>query len=118
MNEKPKVYVVAKGLHNWDEAYTHGEVVFLSSVPISRNAVSNIVRLFAPILKKSKPTDYIVITGLSVMCSIACALFVLKHQRLNLLLFDAAGSKYIKRTIMLDDIESLEDLSEITRPVA
>ena len=122
MNDKRKVYVVAKGLHDWTLAAEYGEVVFLSTVPISRVAVSTMARLFAPQLQKSSPDDYLLITGLSVMCSIACSLFVLKHRRLNLLLFDAASEKYVKRTVVLDDIMNLEqveqEISEATRPLA
>lgn len=108
MNEKRKVYIVAKGLHSWTAAEQYGELVFLSTSPIGRTGVSNMVRLFAPKLKGSDPEDYIIITGLTVMCSIACTLFALRHKRLNLLLFDAAGDKYVKRVLMLDDLEQVE----------
>lgn len=119
MNDKRKVYVVAKGLHDWTLAAEYGEVVFLSTVPISRVAVSTMARLFAPQLQKSSPDDYLLITGLSVMCSIACSLFVLKHRRLNLLLFDAASEKYVKRTVVLEDLSQVEqEISEATRPLA
>lgn len=107
-----KVYVVAKGLHNWTAAEQYGELVFLSTAPFSRTAVSNITRLFVPKLANSQSDDYIVITGMSVMCSIACALFALKHKRLNLLLFDAVTEKYVKRTLMLDDLKSLEQVEQ------
>ena len=107
MNEHKKVYVVARGLHDWSKASEYGEIVFLSTSPLGRTAVSNMVRAFAPLLKKSSKEDYLVITGLSVMCSIACVLFALKHKRLNLLLFDAGGEKYIKRVVLLDNLESL-----------
>lgn len=112
MSDKKKVYVVARGLHDWSLAAQYGELIFLSNEPFGRTAVSNMVRKFAPGLADSKPEDYIVVTGLSVMCSLTCVLFALKHRRLNLLLFDAATEKYIKRTLMLDDLESLEQQVE------
>jgi hypothetical protein len=116
MSEEKKVYIVARGLHSWDSAAQYGELVFLSESPFGRTAVSNMVRAFAPRLKDSKPTDYIVVTGLSVMCSLACVLFAIKHMRLNLLLFDAATEKYIKRTVMLDNLEQVEqELDEAIR---
>jgi hypothetical protein len=100
--KKPKVYVVAKGYHDWSAAETHGELVFLSTEPFGRTSVSNMMRTFEPVLEESEPEDFIIISGLSVMCSLACSLFVLKHRRLNLLLFDAATEKYIKRKVMFD----------------
>jgi len=112
-----KVYVVAKGFHSWDAASQHGELVFLSNEPVGRTAVSNMLREFLPRMADSEPEDHIVITGLSVMCSIVCVIFALKHRRLNLLLFDAASDKYVKRTVMLDSIQEVErTLSEVAGP--
>lgn len=113
--EKRKVYIVAKGLHSWAAAEQYGELVFLSTAPFNRTAVSNMVRQFAPALRSSDPEDYIVVTGLSVMCSLACVLFAMRHKRLNLLLFDAATEKYVKRTVMLDNLEQVEQEIEAAR---
>jgi hypothetical protein len=108
VSDKRKVYVIAKGFHSWDAAEQHGELIFLSEEPVARTAVSNMLRQFLPAMADSKEDDYIVISGLSVMCSIACVIFALKHRRLNLLLFDAAGDKYVKRTVLLDSIQEVE----------
>lgn len=108
MSEKHKVFIPAKGYHNWEAAARYGELVFMSNEPFSRAAVSNMIRTFEPFIEESDSEDYIVITGLSVMCSLACSLFVLKHGRLNLLLFDAASSKYIKRTVILREEKESE----------
>jgi hypothetical protein len=116
VNEKRKVFVVAKGYHDFSAAEQHGELVFLSTEIVNRTAVSNMLREFFPRMEGSNPEDYIVITGLSVMCSIACVIFALKHKRLNLLLFDAAGDKYVKRSVILDSIEQVErELDEAAR---
>lgn len=116
MNKQRKVYVVAKGFHDFSAAEQHGELVFLSTEPVVRTAVSNMLREFLPKMADSNPDDFIVITGLSVMCSVACVIFVLKHKRLNLLLFDVASEKYVKRSVMLDSIEQVErELDEVTR---
>lgn len=105
-----KVYVIAKGFHNWEPAEAYGELVFLSTAPFGRTSVSNMVRTFSPVLEESGPEDFIIISGLSVMCSIACSLFVLKHRRLNLLLFDAATEKYVKRTVIFDQGEKESEI--------
>ena len=115
MNEQRKVYVVSKGLHNWSAAQPYGELVFLSTAPIGRTGISNMVRMFAPKLKRSEPEDYIVVTGLTVMCCVACVLFALRHKRLNLLLFDAATDRYVKRIVMLDDLSEVEQELEDAR---
>lgn len=104
MDEK-RVYVVAKGFHSWEAAAQHGKLIFLSTDAIGRTAVSNMLRQFLPELEKSNPDDLIVITGLSVMCSLACSIFARKHGRLNLLLYDASGDKYVRRTVLFPEGE-------------
>jgi len=108
MSDNKKVYIVAKGFHDFAAAEQHGKLIFLSDEPVNRSAVSNILRQFIPKMADSKEDDFIVITGLSVMCSIACVIFAMKHKRLNLLLFDAASDKYIKRSVLLDSILQVE----------
>ena len=115
MNDKRKVYVVSKGFHSFSAAEQYGELIYLSEVPIGRTQVSNILRMFIPKLANSKEDDLIVITGLSVMCALACSIFAMKHRRLNLLLFDAAKDGYVKRSVILDSIQGVEELDEITR---
>jgi len=116
VSEKRKVYVVSKGFHDFSPAEEHGELVFLSVEPLAKTAVSNMLRMFLPKMANSKEDDYIAISGLSVMCSVACVIFALKHRCLNLLLFDAATERYVKRSLILDSIEQVEkELDEITR---
>ena len=103
-----RVYIVNKGGHNHADAERFGELVFLSEGNINRYAVNSIYRRFATILETSSPEDYILITGLSVMSSIACSIFSRIHGRLNLLLYKTTrGEKegyYLERTVMIDEL--------------
>ena len=104
-----KVYVVNKGGHNHSDAERFGELIYLSEGSINRYAISNMYRQFSKILKTSSPKDYILITGLSVMSSVACSIFARIHGRLNLLLFKIGDDKenknyYIERTILIDEL--------------
>ena len=103
-----KVFIVNKGGHNHEDAERFGDLVFLSEGNINRYAVNSIYRRFATILKDSSPEDYLLITGLSVMSSIACAIFSRLHGRLNLLLYKTTRGKkegyYIERTVIIDEL--------------
>lgn len=104
-----KVYVVNKGAHNHDDAKRFGELVYMTEGSISRFATSNMYRQFCFHLRGSKPEDYILMTGLSVMASLACSVFTRLHGRLNLLLYRAPHSSsdqghYVERTVMLDEL--------------
>ena len=104
----PKVYIVNRGGHNHNDAERFGELIFMSQGTINRYAVSQMYRQFVEHLSKSSSDDYILITGLSVMASIACSIFARIHGRLNLLLFKSSQSgeegRYVERTIMLDEL--------------
>ena len=103
-----KVFVINKGGHDFSSARRFGTLVFLSEGSTSKFATNKIYRSFVRKLNDSKPGDFILITGLTVMSSIACAIFARKHGRLNLLIFDGATS-YSRRTLEIDSL-----LEEIT----
>ena len=104
----PKVFVVNRGGHNHTDAERFGELIFMSEGTINRYAVSQMYRQFVDHLKDSTEDDYILITGLSVMASVACSVFARIHGRLNLLLFKSSQSgeegRYVERTVMLDEL--------------
>jgi len=98
--EQPIVYIVNKGAHNFGAARWYGQLVYLSDGPINRYACNNMYREFKEIMVDSCDCDYIIPCSLNVMNSIACALFVHKHNKLNLLLYKSG--KYVERNLVFD----------------
>ena len=101
----PKVYVVNKSTvrggtgHDFSPAEAYGEIVYLSEGPMNRYATNHMHRKFTEIIDESNPEDYIVPCSLNVMNSIACAVFAVKHGRLNLLLFKQG--EYLERNLII-----------------
>ena len=95
-----KVFIVNKSAHDFSVAKEYGEVVFLSEGPMNRYSTNNMHRLFSSVMEGSNAEDYIVPCSLNVMNSLACALFAVKHRKLNLLLFKEG--KYLERNIVFD----------------
>jgi hypothetical protein len=103
----PRIYIVNKGCHDYSSAEEYGTLVFLSRDMYSRFSTGKIFRVFREIMRDSDPEDFILISGLSVMSSIACAIFSAKHQRVNLLLYNSGPQMedhYVKRTIVMEDL--------------
>lgn len=97
------VYVVNKGGHDFSPASKYGRLVYLSEGLVSPFSVDKMYREFVEKFHDSGPDDFILMTGLSVMNSIACATFACKHDgRLNLLLY--RNKKYITRTLLLNEL--------------
>lgn len=103
------VYIVNHGCHDHSDAERFGKLIFLSEGAVNRYAVAVMYREFIEKMKDSKPEDYILLTGLSVMSSLACAIFARKHGRLNMLLYKATRAPgeeghYVERRIMIDEL--------------
>lgn len=92
----PKVYILNRGGHDYSAAERFGELVVLSDGILPRENTSHMVRVLAPI-RESSPHDYILLSSLSIMCSIACSMFALRHGKLNILIFK--GVSYVERRI-------------------
>lgn len=97
--ELTKVFIVNKSSHDFTPAEKFGELIFLSEGTMSRYATNNMHRRFSELMKDSSSNDYIVQCSLSVMNSIASAIFAHKHGKLNLLLFK--DGDYIERNLIL-----------------
>jgi len=97
-----KVFVINKGGHDFTGAISYGDIIYLSEGSLNRYAVTNMYRKFAPLIAESKSDDYILITGLTTMACIACAMFAHLHGKLNLLLFKSG--KYVERKIVLEEL--------------
>lgn len=97
-----KVFVVNKSGHDFKDAKRFGELIFLSEGVMDRYACNSMYREFSQHLEESTPDDYILLTGLSSMGSVACSIFAYKHGCLNLLLYK--NNRYIERRLMLGEL--------------
>jgi hypothetical protein len=97
----PNVYVVNKSTHDFTNAKTYGKLIFLSRGKMSRYEPNKMYRQFNHIMINSSPEDYILFSGLSMMNCMAVAAFLLKHKRLNLLLFK--DGRYIERNLKFNE---------------
>lgn len=102
-----KVFIINKGAHDHSAARKYGEIVYLSKGTLSKYATGRMFRQFTAVLANSTEDDYILLTSLTVMCVIACAIFALKHERLNLLLYK--DDSYVVRKLLLKGDENEQE---------
>lgn len=96
-----RVYVLNKGGHDYSEAARYGELVYCTEGPLKKHDIHQMVRLLTVALEDSNADDYIMLTSLSSLCSLACAIFAVQHNRLNLLVFK--NGHYAEYVIVLTD---------------
>ena len=98
----PKVFIVNKSTHDFSAAEKYGEIIFLSQGNMRRFSTSRAYRKYYKILNNSSPEDYLLLSGLPMLCIVAAFILTIKHKRLNLLLFNPGKIKkeYLERIII------------------
>jgi hypothetical protein len=97
-----KVFIPNDSGHDFSDAEPFGELVVMSKGMIDKFQVTQMLRVFNSHLKNSKPDDWILQAGPTVMCSIACAAFTALHGQLNLLIHryeQAGGMRYFQHKV-------------------
>ena len=103
----PKVYVLSDN-HDCSAASMYGDIVTLTGGRISRFSTNLMLRILSAGMKNSSREDFIVISSLTVLCVIACAVFVMKHKRLNLLIHKLEDERntYLLRTLDFSETQN------------
>lgn len=95
-----KVYVLNKSTHDFSEATRFGELVYCTEGSLGKYNTSQMMRELEAAMKDSQPTDYILLTSLATLCSLACSILAVKHGRVNLLIYKGDG--YVERKIVFN----------------
>ena len=94
-----RVFVINRGGHDYSRAERWGTLVYCSEGLVSKSDIGKMFRTLEEKLATSGPDDLILISGLSSMSSVACAIFANLHRRLNLLIY--WDGDYVERNIIL-----------------
>ena len=100
VDKEAKVFIPNKGFHDYTDAKRFGEIIYITTGSQNKFGVSNMARCWDAAIKDSSPHDYILVTSLSILCSVGASAFAMKHEgRVNFLLWQK--DRYIARTIVL-----------------
>lgn len=99
-----KVYIPNNSGHDFSDAEKYGDLVFITQGMIDRFKINTMFRATVEALNDSKPTDYIMVTGLTQINVIIASVFTQMHGRLNLLIYDVKKERYIPRKIVLGNL--------------
>jgi hypothetical protein len=107
----PKVFIPNKGAHDFSDSERYGEIVFVTNGIQNRYSIGSMARVWAHSFLSNKATkdDLILITSLTILNCIGCAIFATRFGTLNLLLY--RNDKYLKRSIILSQV--FEELTTI-----
>lgn len=97
--EFPAVWIVQETGHNFDAAKQFGRLRIINNTTLNRFDVDKMVSIIENALEESAPKDFILISGLTIMNCLACAIFAHKHSTLNLLLYNTKTQLYVPRVL-------------------
>jgi hypothetical protein len=101
---RPKVFVVNRGMHDFSPAEKYGEIVYLSEELQVKLSAPAVLRQFADILiEESSPSDYLLATGPAFLNEIATAIFCQLHGRVNALIYNRTNNSYTPLPIVLPE---------------
>jgi hypothetical protein len=98
MPNKPIVYIPNKGSHNYSDAERFGELTFLTSGRIRKYDIDFLYGEMSKGMIDAQEQDYVLISSLPIVGSIACSVMAKKFGKVNLLLF--CDGAYIERTFV------------------
>lgn len=94
----PLVYILNRGGHDYSEAEIFGDIVYCTEGNLDKWDSSQMYRELSAAMADSDREDYILLTSLTSLCSIACAIFGHKHACLNLLIHK--DGTYLERKLV------------------
>jgi len=113
---RPKIFVPNKGCHDLSMAEKFGDLTYLTRGKISILSIGKMFRAFYPHISSSTKDDLILISGPSIMTSILCSMFSVKHGVLNLLIFqmsDNSSGQYKQRRISFEEFLQVETIGDL-----
>lgn len=97
----PKVYVPNRSFHDFSDAKRFGSLVFLTEGMVNRMNVNQITRQCMLAMGDATGDDFIVVSSLSVITSIAAGIMAYAFGRINFLIWE--GQQYVERNVVLGD---------------
>lgn len=95
------VYVTNRGPHNYSGAEKYGSLVYCTDGSLDKFDLSEMYRQLTTAMADSQAEDYILLTSLTSLCSVACAIFAAKHGQLHVLIH--RGNSYVERSVYFDN---------------
>ncbi len=105
----PTVYMVNCQDQHLDGIRNIKNLVKMSYGKTNALSTTKIAERFRKKLENSKSEDYILLSGFVTLNVIATSIMILKHERLNLMIFDARQRTYTKRTLTLSELGVILD---------
>jgi len=97
----PKVFIVSDGGHDYSDAERFGELVYCTEGVIRKDDIAQMYRELNDKLALAEPGDYLLISSLTSLCSVAAAILGFQFGEVHFLLYK--DGQYVSRDLILED---------------
>lgn len=94
------VYIANNGGHDYSEAEAFGTLVFCTTGSINKADIAQMFRELTDALEGANPDDYLLITSLTSLCSVATGILADRFGKVNFLIYE--GGKYLTKTVVFE----------------
>jgi len=98
----PIVWIPNKAGHNFSDAKRFGDIRFLSEGSVNQYSTNNIYRVFVEALSEAQEQDFLVVSSLSILNSIASSILAYRFGMVNYLLFK--NGRYLERSVVFGSL--------------
>ena len=96
-----KVFVPNRGTHDYSHAWDFGDLVFCTAGTVNRRDLATMFNEVNKAMEGANEDDYILLSSLASLCSIACGIFASRFGCLNLLIYE--DGEYLERHVTFDE---------------
>ena len=101
-----KVFVPNKSGHDFSSAEKYGKLIFLTEGRIHHLfALNSLYRTMHDGMKDAEEGDYLLVSSLSTLNSIATGILVQRFSKVNYLLFSQSKGEYVERNIDFSNLD-------------
>jgi membrane protein YqaA with SNARE-associated domain len=100
--QSAKVFIPNKSGHDFSGSAKYGLPEYVTKGIVDRFAVQQQARFWMRSLMRSTKEDYILVSSLTILTCVGCAIYGWIHGRINLLLF--RNNKYLSRTVIFSQL--------------
>lgn len=94
-----KVFITNDGGQDFSAAEEFGELIYCTDGNVDKFNISQMFRGLSETLNDSEAHDYLLLTSLTSLCSVASAIMAAKHGEVHFLIYQ--DKKYLVKDLML-----------------
>ena len=92
--DNPTVFVPNRSTHDYTDAWDYGNLVFCTEGMLNRLDLQTMYHDLLPTVGESEPDDIILLSSLTSLCAVACAMFASRWGHLNVLVYEDGEYHY------------------------